>query len=122
MIVISAHRQLTETMFHKTFDLAGVRFTEAVDILTVLVCVADAYGSLPILQMPVELAFRPFETAILKAWDKDYPLLVHVTISIRFAWLLKQVVCHPIGNPAWPDERISKKFEDPLAAGFVLAK
>lgn len=104
MIVISAHRQLIEIMFHKPFDLARVRFTEAVDILTALVCAVDAYSSLPILQMPVELALRPFETAILKAWDKDYPLLVHVTISIRSAWLLKQVVCHPIGNHAWPDE------------------
>ena len=60
--------------------------------------------------MPVELAFRPFETATLKAWDKGYPLLVHVSISIRFAWLLKQVIGHPIGNPAWPDERFSKEF------------
>ena len=84
MIVISAHLQLIEIMFRKPFDLARVRFTEALHILTVLVCVVDAYSSLPILQMPVELALRPFETAILKAWDKDYSLLFHVTISIRF--------------------------------------
>lgn len=122
MGIVDAHCQLIGLMHHKAFDLPSDDLDETVETIYDINRVADAYGSLSILTITVEYAFRCLEADIITSCFKHYAKLIYIATKTRSFWLLREIVCRLVGDPWWPESRISQELEHSDSLELVLKK
>lgn len=122
MPIINAHRQLFGLMYHKPLDHPKDTLKDTVELLFTITRLADAYGSLSILTVPVEHAFRRLEPSIITSSSEHLGKLVYIATKARSFWLLRETVCRIVGDPSWPDYRISNELDNSNSLQLVLQK
>lgn len=111
MNIISNYRTFFQIMFHEFSELSN-EVAESVKTLTSLLAIADAYGSLAILKMPIELVLRPLQSDLVQACGDHYFELIPLAIAAQSTWLFKEVICRLVGDPKYTDDDIEANLID----------
>lgn len=122
LALIRAHRHYLETLYHKPLRFDTNKFPELWKTMIRVLRLADAYGSLEIFQMPIEIAFGQLKPDLDDLCGKYYFDIIYIATLARFAWLFQYVICRLVGDPTWTDDRISKTFEPLGVITLVLEK
>ena len=122
LVLIRAHRLYLETLYHKPLHFDTNNVPELLNTMVHVLRLADIYGSLAILHMPVETAFSQLRSDLDNLCGKHYFNVVYIATLARSAWLFQYVICRLVGDPTWTDERITKTFETLGVSSLVLEK
>ena len=122
LALICAHRHYLETLYHKPFDFATIKFPELVHTLVHVLRLADIYGSLAIFQMPVDTAFARLKSDLDRLCGKYYFNIIHIAMLTRSPWLFQYAICRLVGDPNWADDKIRKTFNTLGIIPLVLEK
>ena len=122
LALIRAHRHYLEILYHKPLHLDFNKFPELWNRMIRVLRLADAYGSLAIFKMPIEIVFGQLRLDLDSLCSKYYFDIIYIATLARSAWLFQYVICRLVGDPTWTDDRISKTFETLGVVALVLEK
>lgn len=122
LALIRAHRHYLETLYHKPLHFDTNKFPEILNTMSHVLRLADAYGSLEIFQMPIEIAFGQLRSDLDSSRGKYYFDIIYIATLARSAWLFQYVICCLVGDPTWADHKIRTTFETLGVVSLVLEK
>ena len=122
LALIRTHRHYLETLYHKPLHFDTSKVTQLLNTMIRVLCLADAYGSLAIFQMPIETAFGQLKSDLDRLCGKYYFNIIYIAKLARSAWLFQYVICRLVGDPAWTDDRIRRTFGTLGVVPLVLEK
>ena len=99
MSLVTAYHQHLGLLVHLPLKVPSQNFGYAVEHLYEITRVADMYGSLSLLRIPIEHVLRPLESTIRTSYRDHWGKLLHVASKIQSEWLFHDIACRVIGNP-----------------------
>lgn len=124
MDIIATYRKYFQLIFHEPLDLAAYQFDDVIATLKGIMDIADAYDSLAILTMPVDLYFRTVPKAMAELSRRHYQDLLQLAVATKSAFLFKEAGCRLIGDLSYSNEDVEANFGDihPSVLPLLLGK
>ena len=122
LALIRAHGHYLETLYHKPLHFDTNKSPELLDTMIRVLRLADAYGSLAIFHMPIEIAFGRLKSDLDSLCGKYYFNIIYIATLARSAWLFQYAICRLVGDPTWTDDKIRKTFDTLGVVALVLEK
>lgn len=120
---IEAHPQYLKLLHHTPLAIDPSNFEYVLMSIDTIVCVADAYDSLSVVSVPVEIFLIRYRSSDIEGSSNvNHKEILNIAMKIRSRWLLKEIFCRIIADPLWEDQEIERYFSSSGAGELLLSK